>query len=450
MPIISLQRRLREVGRIRLGEQRTSARGKLYPAALPTFRFTSADREAIEAAAAVWGGQARPWEAPAGQQYEVTIQADKVRVVVPPTDLALSQWLELWSAAGCQRRCDGATEQLSDGPCLCDPDNRACTPHTRLNVLVPELPGFGMWRVEAHGYYAAVELAGVVDVLTRAAAAGRFMDATLRIDQRVTKRPDGKGGTTTQHYVVPVLDLGLTFGELLSAPVAPSSPPALPAEGQAGAGGSTPEGQAHSPALTPVPDLPAPPPVADQLDRLRQAQPRAPKVPLPPTGVDPETGEIGVPPPERMPEPEPAPAADGDGEGKGMAPPPSTTDPEKARKRVMAEATKTWPDASTAEREGLRHALGVVATYTSRQVIGQPPTQSVTEMSLDERLHLSTLMAQVRHGQLVLHSIDPQDGNPRYACHLKDGSRVAYLTQLAHDRWDVNVVRDDPQQGAQP
>jgi len=450
VPIINLQRRLRECGRIRLGEQRTTAKGKTYPAALPRFRFTSPDRPALDAVAALWGGTVRPWQAPAGPQWEVTVEHDRIDVILPPAVLALTQWYEAWSAAGCQRRCDGATDTISDGPCLCDPENRACQETTRLSVVLPQVPAFGLWRLETHGYYAAVELGGVVDVANQVAPEGQFLEAQLRIDQRTAKRLDAKGDTITQHYVVPVLDLGLTFRELL-APVTSSSP-ALPAAADATMGEA--EGQAHSQdraVLAPVPDLAPPPAVADQLDRLRQAQPRAPKVPLPPAGIDPETGEIvgnwtaHPTDPDPAPEPEPAP------EGRGMSPPPSTIDPAKAHKRVMAEATKTWPDLAPADRDGMRHALGVIATYTSRQAVGKPPTQSVTEMSLEERLHLSTLMAQVRQGQLTLARADDDDqGRPRYVSQVAGGARVAHLTQLPDDTWDVRVVRTAAQGEAQP
>lgn len=446
MPIIGLQRRLRECGRIRLGEQRTSSKGKRYPASLPTFRFTSADRPAIDAVAEQWGGQVRQWQSPAGPQWEVTVDRDRIGVIVPPTDLALSQWLELWDAGGCKRRCDGSTETLSDGPCLCDPNARECQPTTRLSVIVPDLPAFGLWRLETHGYYAAVELAGVVDVANRLPV--EFIEAVLRIDQRVVKRTDDKGEIVTQHFTVPVLDLGLTFRELL-APAA--SNPALPAADGAASGGTVAEGQAHSPSLTPVPNAPAdeaPPAVSDQLDRLRHAQPRARRGPMPPPGgIDPETGEVLQPPPE--PEPEPAPEP----EGKGMAPPPaSTTDPAVALKRVMAEASKTWPDLPPGERDNYRHALGVIATYTSRQAQGQPPVQSVNDMTLAERLHLSTLMAQVRQGQLVLRRLDDDaEGHQRWASQLKGGERVAHLKRLDAGSWDVNVTRTQPPaEGAQP
>ena len=51
MPIINLQRKLTEIGRIRLGAK--GAKGQ--PTKLETFRLTSKSEEAIQAAAAVYG-----------------------------------------------------------------------------------------------------------------------------------------------------------------------------------------------------------------------------------------------------------------------------------------------------------------------------------------------------------------------------------------------------------
>src|SRR5882757_8171835 len=154
--IIDLQRRIAEVGRIRIGQQVTSGKSK-RPTKLDTFRLTSANRTRIEQAAKLYGGQPAEWDAPAGKQFEVITEADALNVIVPPSAMAFSQHYELWSGGGCQRRCDGQNESITDGPCLCDPDNRECNIHTRLSVMLRDLPGLGIWRIDTSGYYAAVE-----------------------------------------------------------------------------------------------------------------------------------------------------------------------------------------------------------------------------------------------------------------------------------------------------
>jgi ParB family chromosome partitioning protein len=79
----------------------------------------------------------------------------------------------------------------------------ACKPTTRLSVLLTALPGIGVWRLEVHGYYAAVELAGVARILSRATEAGYIVPARLRLEQREKKVP----GRPTNRYAVPVIDL---------------------------------------------------------------------------------------------------------------------------------------------------------------------------------------------------------------------------------------------------
>lgn len=212
MPIVTLQRRHTEVGRIRLGQKVPTSTGKMRPAKLETLRFTSPRRELIEKIAELYGGEVKPWSPGRGNgQWEVVTDAKSVPVMVPPQDPAESQWLELWSAGGCQRRCDGVTETISGGPCLCDPDpaERDCSMHTRVTVLLEEVPGIGVWRVETGSYYAATELPGVAEFLS---AAGGIIPGRLILSER-TVVSRGK----THHFVVPVLDIAeFTPAELMS------------------------------------------------------------------------------------------------------------------------------------------------------------------------------------------------------------------------------------------
>lgn len=229
-PLLDIQRRLVELGRIRIGVQETK-NGKSRPVKLETFRFTTAARSRADAVAKLFGGSVRPWSPDgARQEYEVISPVNEIPVVVPPGPAVLSQWYELWSGGGCQRRCDGVTNVLGDKPCECPSDpkersqlaaaGRACKPTTRISLILRDLPGVGVWRLESHGYYAATELAGSAEFLATAAAAGAPLPATLRLEQR-SKREGGK----TIRYAVPVLDVGATPAELLAGNV-----PALPSQ----------------------------------------------------------------------------------------------------------------------------------------------------------------------------------------------------------------------------
>ncbi len=213
MAILTLQRRLRELGRIRTGVKVARGNGKSRPAKLETFRLTSASRDLLEAAAAIYGGEVRAW--PDGDGWELVTTVDALDIVIPPGD-SMTQFYELWAGGGCQRRCDGVTELLTMEPCVCPADQderrtlaaegRACKPTTRLNVILPLVPDMGVWRLESHGYYAAVELAGTADFLARATAEGRLIPARLRLDQRESKRPN----QPVMRYAVPVIELPQT------------------------------------------------------------------------------------------------------------------------------------------------------------------------------------------------------------------------------------------------
>ena len=170
------------------------------PVRLETWKLTSRDQVRLKAAANAFGGEVREWKDHPGQ-YELHTTVDALPILLMPGQ-AISQHYELWSGGGCKRRCDGQTEQLSDGVCMCDPEQRECKPHTRLNVLLPDVAGVGAWRLDTSGYYAAVELTGTVELLEVATTRGVLLPARLRIDQRSVLR-DGQ----TRRFPVPTLDI---------------------------------------------------------------------------------------------------------------------------------------------------------------------------------------------------------------------------------------------------
>lgn len=224
MRIIDQQQRIYEVGRLRTGERRG---GKGEPRRIDAFRFTTTSRRAIDKAAQVYGGTPREWkDAPtAGKQWELYTDAAELEVVMPPTYMAMSQSFEVWSGGGCQRRCDGRLEYLSGNPCLCAAEmeaeegtSRLCRMTTRLNVMLPRLGSFGVWRLETKSENAGHELAGAAQLALMAQQEGKLNGAWLRIDPRTGKRPKPNGdGMMTVHYNVPVLDVDLPLEALLPA-----------------------------------------------------------------------------------------------------------------------------------------------------------------------------------------------------------------------------------------
>jgi hypothetical protein len=258
MPIVDLQRNAREIGRIRLGEYvRPGANGKGRPQKLSTYRFTSQSKALMDKVAELYGGTVNEWTPQGGgaKAWEVVTEATRIPVLVPPNPL--SQWYELWSGGGCQRRCDGQREVLSDQPCICgpDPDDRECKPHTRLNVMLRDVEGVGVFRLETSGYYAATELPGIAEFLTLAPQ--EYVSAYLVLEWRRVKR-EGK----TREFAVPGLEIeGLTPAQLMSGEVVTKA--ALPAAGNTAIESSAPPIPDEDGQLREIES-------ADSIERLRE------------------------------------------------------------------------------------------------------------------------------------------------------------------------------------
>ena len=201
-PII-IQQRLTELGRIRIGEK--GARGE--PKQRSTFRLTSASERLLRSAQAVYGGAVQPWkDAPDEGYFELATTTAELDILIPPTVASYSQSLELWDRGGCIRRCDGITEQLSGKPCMCRPDARECQVTTRVSVMLPRLPGLGVWRLDTKGWNAGATLPTTLATLG-ALAPGQWIPAVLRIEKRSVKRKGADGRPQTRRFIVPVIDI---------------------------------------------------------------------------------------------------------------------------------------------------------------------------------------------------------------------------------------------------
>lgn len=217
---LGLPHRLRELGRLRLGDQKTDPRRPGKPRA--TWRITSASPELLANCAEIYGGEVAAWpEAKGqGQQFQLSTEAESLDVLIP-LGMALSQYYEQWSADGCTVRCDGRTNLITDDACSCPADiaarmelaakkvPEACKPTTRLSVLLPRVPDLGVWLMVAHGYQAAIEIPGTLQILAGmlrsvggADATDALIPAAIRIDQRSVKKP----GQPPNHFVVPVIE----------------------------------------------------------------------------------------------------------------------------------------------------------------------------------------------------------------------------------------------------
>jgi len=302
--LVDEQRRLRERGRIRIGMSTTNDRGKKIPRKLDRFRFTSTDRATIEQVAAVYGGQAQPWNDGGRSEWEVVSDARELSVVFITGGVSFSQSREQWQGGFLVRMCDGATAHVpgrsgrfKTEPCSCDLDGEpVCQLSTHLGLILPHLPGLGLWRLVTHGQNAAKELAGSVDLIESAFAAGLYrVQARLLIETREKRRiVDDK--PIVRKFAVPVLELDTSVAALGGLP--PSPPVGVAIDGgQRQAAAALPAGTGSSPPVpvgwAPVdqaalPETPVPG-VREQLDAVHNEPKRRKNSPppLPATGLAP-------------------------------------------------------------------------------------------------------------------------------------------------------------------
>ena len=216
VPISQLRRTLPTVGRIRAGKKTDSGR----PTKIHTWRFTSADREAVDAIAELYGGTVERFTDPkiAGEQWQVTTDTREVRVYLPPDCLDGPSY-EMWGGAGRERRCDGETAVVSSKNghefrdvsqvCVCNANGvKECDLKIRLSVVIPELKLKGVWRVDTKSEAAAQEIPGMVDAIFGLQAKG------LQPGQLILTERNARGGA--RQFNVPVLGIGYTADQLVA------------------------------------------------------------------------------------------------------------------------------------------------------------------------------------------------------------------------------------------
>src|SRR5262245_8394562 len=111
----SIQKKLTELGRLRIGDREANSSGKgTHPHKLTHFRLTSSNRSLLLFAAETYGGEVEAWDdewAPHDEHgrpthHELYTTTDAIDVLIP-TFSAVSLSFERWSASGCQQRCNG-------------------------------------------------------------------------------------------------------------------------------------------------------------------------------------------------------------------------------------------------------------------------------------------------------------------------------------------------------
>lgn len=86
-----------------------------------------------------------------------------------------------------------------------------CSPHTRLKVLLPNVPFRGIWRLETKGWNALKELPGMADLIRQLNESGSMVRVALGIEKRTQMRPSGK-----RNFVTPTLTMLDTPFEIMT------------------------------------------------------------------------------------------------------------------------------------------------------------------------------------------------------------------------------------------
>lgn len=269
-PTAQARRRLPEAGRIRLGHQVRAQSGKMRPDKLSTLRFTSETRTLIEAIADLHGGAVKPWLNGKRQEFEVITESSEIPVILPPDPLGDGATYEMWAGGSLQRRCDGEVAvcptrvsndevAMVEKPCICNERQLAeCKVTLRLNVIIPDIPFGGTWRLDTHSWNAEAELPGMVEAIQAFQSAG-FSRAVLGVRQE-EKMVAGR----KQNYIVPYLRSDVSVQQALEGKANLLAIPGQPvAVREIGPGPGTPEAEAG--VERPV-EGPAAPPVYTRMD----------------------------------------------------------------------------------------------------------------------------------------------------------------------------------------
>lgn len=227
---LEIQSRYRELGRIRMGTVVSNNRGGTRPVKLDTFRLTSADEDLIVNATNLWGGTPKQWEGAQGgaKQWEVILEKKSMKVMVPPVKEASNLSCNSWAFGLHKWMCDGneAKYPNDDGEIQVMECNRACQSKEKnapkmtfnLNLILPDLPGLGMWRLSTGSYNAVRELQPMLRTFMELGLKnGSAVPAILKMEQRSERKMQG-GKPTTFNYNVPVLDLGIPVGDFMQIP----------------------------------------------------------------------------------------------------------------------------------------------------------------------------------------------------------------------------------------
>lgn len=219
MPIKGLSevRRLPRQGKIRLGIKKISDKGKEYPAEVdyfildPSSPIESEREKLLSEFAALYGDQPK---------------SIKIMFPVASPEVYFPQFYKRYgSSTALKCKGDGqtavcATEEFTKDLKVIGRDDlglpkveckgkdcpyykgKECTEVGTLQVLLPELPGAGVWQITTGSYNSIVNLNSCIDYIKAACGRAHMIPLTLERREQETQHTDAKGTHKGKHYTL--------------------------------------------------------------------------------------------------------------------------------------------------------------------------------------------------------------------------------------------------------
>lgn len=291
MAIKNIDQRYPEIGRIRLGDREVTDKGKERPRKGDHLRFTSNDETALKAIASQHGGDVVAWEK-GEQAFQLTSETEWIEALLPPDPLADTPIYERWGSGGVQRRCDGERclipvgsgdgGHLEEVACAClqegltpgdNKDSKSCKVTVRIRLVLPYVPGIGVWLCTSHSWLGALELPGQVAVIEAMRQRGQLIPVLFGIEKRSVKKPWEQ---YRRDFIVPSVRINQSLaqlqgsGDLMPQLNAVETPPG-PALRNPTVAPALPAASAEAPPETGAPETPPAPPAPAKAPAQRRA-----------------------------------------------------------------------------------------------------------------------------------------------------------------------------------
>lgn len=201
MPIYGISdfKRLPRLGKIKLGKKQKTSKGTEYP--VQTRYFVCP--EEIQS---VYGKE--PTE------LDIMFPLNDVEIVFP-------QYMKLYGKTGLKCKGDGRNAMAMIGGVLkektCTPgakECQGCKPIGTLNVLLPKVPGFGVWQIWTSSWNSIVNLNSSIDMI-RAMTGGKiaFIPLQLQLQEHNATVTKEDGSQFQKKVYVMTLNINQTMGQ---------------------------------------------------------------------------------------------------------------------------------------------------------------------------------------------------------------------------------------------